>query len=161
MKPGKDPGRPPREEAQRALNEVRVRYGIYRSQRQELPRVEASLSPPQATAEPKPRHPVSLKPPTSKISLPPVERTRFAEWPLDLGWVYYPSTPAPVMESAWDDYWFHYLIRIAECELSLHCEIRANNNAAARRHVERIPNLLEWRQISGEELAEILKLERA
>jgi hypothetical protein len=47
---------------------------------------------------------------------------------------------------------FHYLIRIAECALPLHCEIEAQNAAAARQQVQRIPNLIEWREISVEEL---------
>jgi hypothetical protein len=47
------------------------------------------------------------------------------------------------------------LIRIAECALTLHCEVNADDDAAARHQVKQIPNLMAWRQISSEELAEI------
>jgi hypothetical protein len=67
----------------------------------------------------------------------------------------------PASGSASDDKSFHYLIRIAECKLTLHCEVTADSEAAARHHVKQIPNLMEWREISGAELAEIMTNERA
>jgi thioester reductase-like protein len=45
--------------------------------------------------------------------------------------------------------------------LDLHCEVKADNHEAARNQVEQIPNLMEWREISAAELAEIIKNERA
>jgi hypothetical protein len=60
-----------------------------------------------------------------------------------------------------DNHSFHYLIRIAECSLPLHCEVIADSDAAARHKVKKILNLMEWRKLSGVELAEILKNERA
>jgi hypothetical protein len=52
---------------------------------------------------------------------------------------------------------FHYVIRIAECVVSLHCQVNADSVADARHQVERIPNLIEWREVSARELAEIIK----
>ena len=66
----------------------------------------------------------------------------------------------PASGSPSDDKSFHYLIRIAECKLTLHCEVTADSEAAARHHVKQIPNLMEWREISGAELAEIMTNER-
>ena len=60
-----------------------------------------------------------------------------------------------------DNHSFHYLIRIAEYALALHCEVIAHSDEAARHQVKQIPNLMEWRELSDEELAEILKNERA
>jgi hypothetical protein len=55
---------------------------------------------------------------------------------------------------------FHYLSRIVECAMTLHCQVTAQSAAGARDQVERIPNLIEWRGISAKELAEIIKAER-
>jgi hypothetical protein len=78
---------------------------------------------------------------------------------LEIGEARHPSIPTSRTLS--DNYSFHYLIRIAECALPLHSEVIADRHAAARHQVKRIPNLVEWRETSGEELAEILKNERA
>jgi hypothetical protein len=54
-----------------------------------------------------------------------------------------------------DNQIFHYLIQIAECAVALHCEVAAGCESDARHHIKQIPNLLEWREISGAELSEI------
>jgi hypothetical protein len=82
------------------------------------------------------------------------------DWPSDLGWVHFPSSTAIATGSESENDSFHYLIRIAECALTLHCEVKTDNATSARHRVEQIPNLLEWRHISCREVAEILKMER-
>ena len=42
-------------------------------------------------------------------------------------------------------------------ESILHCEVKADHAAAARDHVKRIPNLMEWREVSFAELLELAK----
>jgi hypothetical protein len=78
---------------------------------------------------------------------------------MEIGEARHPSIPTS--GSLPDNHSFHYLIRIAECSLPLHCEVIADSDAAARQKVKKIPNLMEWREFSGEELAEILKNEPA
>jgi hypothetical protein len=96
----------------------------------------------------------------------PLERTQFDSLVhgvnnphLEIGEARHPSIPTS--GSLTDNHSFHYLIRIAECALPLHCEVIAHSDAAARHQVKQIPNLMEWRELSDEELAEILKNERA
>lgn len=55
---------------------------------------------------------------------------------------------------------FHYLIRILECSSILHCQVIAESAAAARDQLEQIPNLIEWREITAKELAEIIRIEK-
>jgi hypothetical protein len=78
---------------------------------------------------------------------------------LEMGEARHLSIPTSVSLS--DNHSFHYLIRIAECALPLHCEVIADSDAAARHQVKQIRNLTEWRKISDEELSEILENERA
>jgi hypothetical protein len=59
--------------------------------------------------------------------------------------------------TASDNKSFHYLIRIAECALTLLCEVITDSEAAAKRHVKQIPNLLEWREISGDEFVNLIR----
>ena len=145
-----------REDApQRTLDEVRERYGIHRSEPPTHPFVNpASIAPKKPTKQ-QPRPMASLVP-SIPTPLAPVARVQ-SDTPLEL--VRHPSIPAGGTPS--DNQCFHYLIRIAECALTLHCEVNADNKLAARNRVERIPNLLEWRELAGDELAEILKNERA
>jgi hypothetical protein len=75
---------------------------------------------------------------------------------LEIGEARHPNIPT----SGRDNHSFHYLIRIAECTLPLHCEVIADSDAVARHLVKQIQNLMEWRELSGEEFAEILKNER-
>jgi hypothetical protein len=51
-----------------------------------------------------------------------------------------------------EDRVFHYLIRLLECTVTIHCQISARTAAAARDQVEQIPNLIECREVSFEEL---------
>jgi hypothetical protein len=44
--------------------------------------------------------------------------------------------------------------------LPLHCEVTAESELAAKHRVKQIRNLLEWREISVEELGEIIKNEK-
>jgi hypothetical protein len=53
------------------------------------------------------------------------------------------------------------LIRIVECAVTLHCQVRAQSAAEARDRVEGIPNLIEWKEISAKELADVVKAETA
>jgi hypothetical protein len=134
------------EEAQRRLDEVRSRYGIHlahpqadplagsRSSSQKEPaKLEPELAPPVAATRPKPVH---LKPAGR-----PLARAE--------------ANLSTALGS--DSETFHYLVRIAECKSILHCEVKADHAAAARDHVKRIPNLMEWREVSFAELLELAK----
>ena len=164
--PQSNPSRFTGEEAQRTLDEIRMSYGIHQSDPQAHLRVNRSSSASEKTAKQQPRLGVRLMPPIPKTSLAPLEPTRLdplvhgvKSRHLEIGEARRPSVPASRSPS--DDHSFHYLIRIAECALPLHCEVKADSEAAARHQVKQIPNLMEWREISGEELTEILKDERA
>jgi hypothetical protein len=105
-------------------------------------------------------------PPIPKTSLAPLEPTQsdplvhgIKSRHLEIGEARRPSVASSRSPS--DDHSFHHLIRIAECALPLHCEVKADSEAAAMHQVKQIPNLMEWRDISGEKLADILKNERA
>ena len=135
-----------REEAQRRLDEVRRRYGIHLADPQVRPIVDSSSTRPKESAKQQPRPTVSVP----KTPLVTIDRMR-SDPALKRG----PIRPASGFPS--DNQSFHYLIRIAECASILHCEVKADNSAASRERVERIPNLMEWREISLEELAKILK----
>lgn len=161
-KPENDPSRFTREQAQRALDGVRKRYGIRQSDSPAHLRVNTASSAPKEPAKQQPRPSVSLEPPIPKTPFVAVQRMRPGPH-LELGGVRHPGTPAsgPTSDNRTIDYQsFHYLIRIAECALTLHCEVTADSEAAARHHVKQIPNLMEWREISVKELAEINKNEK-
>jgi hypothetical protein len=161
-KPEYNPSRFTREKAQRTLDEVRKRYGIRQSDSPAHLRANTASSAPREPAKQQPRPSVSLEPPTPRTPFVAVERMRPGPH-LELGGVRHQGIPAsrPPSDNRTIDYQtFHYLIRIAECALTLHCEVTANSEAAARHHVKQIPNLMEWREISGAELAEISKNER-
>jgi hypothetical protein len=59
-----------------------------------------------------------------------------------------------------EDRVFHYLIRLLECTVTIHCQVSARTAAAARHRVEQIPNLIECREVSFEELTAIVKLSK-
>jgi hypothetical protein len=136
------------------LDEVRKRYGIRPSGQEGHPPLKTSSRAKKATEQEDLRHPLEQS--TAKKPRAPIRRMHST---LDLGWVYPSGSDATGSVS--DNQSFHYLIHIAECALTLHCEINAANEAAALHRVEQIPNLLGWRQILGEELAELIKKERA
>lgn len=156
-KPQNNPSRLTRERAQRTLDEVRKRYGLHQSEPQVRPLVNMASSAPKEPAKQQPLHTVRLVPSIPKTAFAPVERMR-SNPPLELGGVRHLGIPASGSPS--DNHRFHYLIRIAECALPLHCEVNADDDAAARHQVERIPNLIRWREISVKELAEINKNEK-
>lgn len=153
-KPGNDLSPFNREEAKRTLDEVRKRYGIHPSEQEDHLRVKTSSTAKKATEEKELRHRLEQSTPQK-----PIAPIKWTHSPLDLGWV--SPIGSETLESVSDNESFHYLIRIAECALPLHCEISAASEAAALRQVKQIPNLLGWRQIVGEELAELVKKERA
>jgi hypothetical protein len=157
-KPESNPSRFTGQEAQRTLDEVRKRYGIRQSEPEAHPRVNTSSSGPKEPAKQQPRPTVRLQPSIPKAPFVPIERMR-SHPPLERRVVGHSSVRASGSRS--DNHRFHYLIRIAECALTLHCEVNADDDAAARHQVEQLPNLMEWRELSGAELAEILKNERA
>ena len=134
------------EEAQRRLDEVRSRYGIHvahtrahpiadglSSSRKESAKPEPGLAPSTAATRPKPFD--------SKQSGGPLKRAK--------------ANLSTGLRS--DSESFHYLVRIAECTSVLHCEVKADHAAAARDHLKRIPNLMEWREISFAELLELAR----
>jgi hypothetical protein len=151
-----DPCRFTREQAQRALDEVRERFGLRQP--------ESPANPPVNTAWRAPKDPArqQLLPTVSEPSVPnrpllAAERMRPGPHS-EIGGVRQPSIP--LSRSPSDSQSFHYLIRIAECRLTLHCEVTADSEPAAKHHIQQIPNLLEWREISVKELAEIIKNEK-
>lgn len=54
---------------------------------------------------------------------------------------------------------FHFLVRILECSVILHCQVSAESATDAKDQVQRIPNLLEWRETSLKEIAEFARTE--
>jgi hypothetical protein len=55
---------------------------------------------------------------------------------------------------------FHFLVRVAGVAATFHLRLNAGSQAAAKRRVLEMPHLIEWLEISGKELAEILENER-
>jgi len=132
--------------AQRRLDEVRSRYGIHLAHPQADPIAESRPS--------SQKEPAQLKPGLA----PPVAATR----PKTVHWKQSgrPLTRAGAnlsTELRSESESFHYLVRIAECRSVLHCEVKADHAAAARDLVRRIPNLMEWRELSFAELLELAK----
>jgi hypothetical protein len=153
-KPENNPSRFTREKAQRTLDEVRKRYGIRQWDPPAHPTCEHGLKRAERARETTAAPLGEPRPPTPKTPFVAVERMRPRPHPS------IPTSRPPSDNRTIDYQTFHYLIRIAECALTLHCEVTADSEAAARHHVKQIPNLMEWREISGAELAEILKNER-
>jgi hypothetical protein len=151
--PKNDPSRFTRKEAKRTLDEVRRRYGIHESVTQAHPHVNRSVRVPTEVAKQTgptlTPEPSASKARVSRVgqmqSKPPMERAK-ARHP-----IIHASGPAS------DNRSFHYLIRIAECALTLLCEVITDSEAAAKHHVKQIPNLLEWREISGEEFVNLVR----
>ena len=153
------------EEARHTLDEVRRRYGIHQPDT-EHPRAKTSSISLKEPAKQQPRPRLRLGSPIPMTPIDRLERTQLDPLVhgvnnrhLEIGEARHPSIRTSGSLS--DNHRFHYLIRIAECALPLHCEVIAHSDAAARHQVKQIPNLMEWRELSDEELAEILKNERA
>jgi hypothetical protein len=140
--PKSDPSRFTQEEAKRTLDEICRRHGIQESDSQAQPHMNKSLVVPTESAK-QPRPTLRSEASLSKAHSVPVDPLR-SEPSLERAGVCHPIFTAT--ESASDNKTFHYLIRIAECTLTLHCEVNADNDAGARKLVGQIPNLLEWRQ---------------
>jgi hypothetical protein len=169
--------RPGRKEAKLALNEILARYGIPDPNKEELPKGKTLAL---VARKPKRRDHglVSLK-----TSTGPAEKPLSQDRPalerrsgLNLGLSSHtdkaqvakqPSRgPTPVdanstLTSRLDtgNSVFHFLIRIAECTTQLHCQVTAENAIDARKKVAGLPNLIECREISTGELAELLRME--
>jgi hypothetical protein len=141
-------GRLPPDEAQRRLDEVRTRYGIHLANQQARPVADKPSRTPKDTAKQQLGAALCVR----KPPLVPLDRMQRGA-ALKRGGARSRSTPP------WDNHSFHFLIRIAECVSILHCEVAADSDAAARHQVEQIPNLIEWRAISFEELAGLRKQE--
>jgi hypothetical protein len=147
-----DPSHSIREEAKRTLDEVRRRYGIHASDPQVHPHLAGPFRVPTEPAAPARS---TLRPGLcgSKAPAAPAEPVQ-SNPPLKSGWARHPIR---ANGSASDDKSFHFLIRIAECALILLCEVTADSEADARHQVKQIPNLLEWREISGEEYVSLAR----
>ena len=129
------------EEAQRRLDEIRSRYGIHLAHPQADPLAGSRSSSQKEPAKLEPE----LAPRTKPVHFKPAGR------PLARAEAHLSTAPGSDSET------FHYLVRIAECKSVLHCEVKADHAAAARDHVKRIPNLMEWREVSFAELLELAK----
>jgi hypothetical protein len=157
-KPKNGPRPLTREEARRTLDEVRRRYGIEVSNPEAHQNVSTSSNAPTKAAKQPPRPTVKSQPSASKALAIPVKRMR-SKPNLEPQKLRHCDIPAPA--SPPDNQIFHYLIQIAECAVALHCEVTAECESDARHHIKQIPNLVEWREISGAELGEIIKNEKA
>jgi hypothetical protein len=133
------------EQAQRRLEEVRSRYGIHLAHPQADPIAESRSSSQQEPVKPEPglAAPVAgTRPKPADLKQPGRALTR---------------AEAKFSTELRSDESFHFLVRIAECTSVLHCEVKADHAAAARDQLKRIPNLMEWREISFAELLELAK----
>jgi hypothetical protein len=145
---------PTKEEAQRKLEEVRQRYGIRMTDTVVRP---VAVKSPVLPAPTKQRE--RPEPPAPRTPDPPAARTPSVQ---ANGLQLRAASKYEAVRRASgsvppDSKSFHFLVRIAECASTLHCEVEAETSTAAREQVERIPNLLDWREPSPEELAQMLR----
>jgi hypothetical protein len=131
------------EEARRRLDEVRGRYGIHLAD----PRAHSIADNPSSSQKASAKLELGLAPSV------PETRPKPVDWKQS-GSAVKRREGHPARELPSDSQSFHYLIRIAECTSVLHCEIKADHPRAARDQLQRIPNLVEWREISFWELVE-------
>ena len=166
----------PRGEAKPALAEIMRRYGIHPPGQQGEGRRE--LDAPKVRTKKLSPGPLNSSPSTTHRQLSLVAP------PLNMEWRHSSSQPPasesvhpikePTLGPAGDKgfepeqvqlpkehYDFHFLIRILECSVTLHCQVSAESAADAKDKVQRIPNLLEWRETSAEEIAQITRNERS
>jgi hypothetical protein len=178
------PSRLSREEAKLILDAVLERYRIQQSGGPEgtkgemMPLVSPKLEPEEQLSQP-----MTLGSTAGKGGLAAVPQLEIGPC-LDLGWrpnlldtsakpiVHFSNEPTsgsardedfrkPAGEIAPTEYHdFHYLIRILECSSILHCQVTAESADVARDQIGRIPNLLDWREISVKELVEIIRIEK-
>ena len=145
LKNGGEPDRFTQEEALRRLAEVRTRYGIQLAQPHAGPIAVSSSG---ALKQPMIQEPQPA-PIVPSTRLVPPDRMRPDPALKQAGVPRKPVFPS-------DRESFHFLVRIAECKLVLHCEVKADSAGEAKGRVERIPNLIEWRELSFQELNEIM-----
>jgi hypothetical protein len=163
-KPEEKPNGFTREEAKLTLDTILKRYGIHpsdqpaREQRKPVPLAASRMLTKELLPEP-----ITTGPAAANKPFAPVRQVRLGVAPLnepkhgsasDEGFADKPEGELP---TEYQD--FHYLIRIVECAVTLHCQVRAESAAEARLEVQRIPNLIEWREISAKELAELTETE--
>ena len=169
-----------REEAKLILDDVLKRHRIHPPGHAEgAQRIMLPLAAPKVKAEELLLEPVTSGPTAAKRPSATGMQSEFGP-PLDFEWRQYlldtpASANAPIAKeyasgSAGDGVFtdrpvpteyhdFHYLIRVLECAFTLHCQVTAATAADARDQVGRIPNLIEWRETSLKELAEITKIQ--
>jgi hypothetical protein len=169
----------PRGAAKPALEAIMRRYGIRPSSQQgEGYRITSQLDAPKVKNE------RAISRALHILTCYKPQQFSLATAPLNFEWRHYSSQPPatqsvhPTKEPALgpdDDrdlethraepspehYEFHFLVRILECSVTLHCQVSAESAAEARAQVQRIPNLLNWREISAKEIAEITTIESA
>jgi hypothetical protein len=180
----KKPSKSTREEAKLILDNVLNRYGIEPSRPEGTQRKIMPLAASRVEAEEPLSNPTTSAPLSDRRPFETVGQSEIGP-PLNLGWRSYLSDPPacphifpsnkralwfagneifadkPEGELAPAEYHdFHFLVRILECASALHCQVTAESAAAARDRIGRIPNLIDWREISVRELAEIIKSER-
>jgi hypothetical protein len=183
-KPEEKPNGLTREEAQLTLDKILKRYGIHPSDQPWRTRGKTvPLAAPKVETKGLLREPITSGPAAAKKPFVPLRHAELGP-PLDSEWsCYLIDTPAtanvplsnesapglasnevlgdkPKIELPTEYHNFHYLIRIVECAVTLHCQVTAESAADARDQVQRIPNLIEWREISAMELADIFKAEK-
>jgi hypothetical protein len=134
------------EEAQRRLDEVRRRYGIHLADSQ----AHSIADDPYSSQKEGPKQELGCAPSIVETRPKPVNWKQSGQ-ALKRAKANLSTGPRSDSET------FHYLVRIAECTSVLHCEVKADHAAAARDQVQRIPNLMEWREISFGELVDLAK----
>ena len=164
VKAGKKANHLSGEEAKLALARVKERYGIGNSEAES----RDPISPTTGVSSPSER--ALDEGSSAKVGSTPIGP------PLNLEWIPYPnicraasgSAVVAINSSALPPEYrvrevrsFHFLIRIAECAQPLHCQVEAETSAAARHQVEQIRNLMECREISVQELGEVIASEKA
>jgi hypothetical protein len=183
-KPKEKPTGFSREEGKLILDDVLKRYRIHPSGHPEG--IQGKMMPPAAPkveAEELLPDPITSGPAAARTPYATVRQPELGA-PLDFGWRRHlldmaaianiPVSNDPNHEPAADEVFmdksevklvptesqeFHYLIRVLECAFTLHCQVTAASAADARDQVERIPNLIEWRETSVKEIAELTKIE--
>lgn len=147
-----------REEAKLALDRVRERYGIHPSEGPE--RARGNTSPialdVEAAQQNQSGRPLDFEtvvsPHIAADANEPVSSEFTARFAIEEF-----STKRPLNDFRAETQQFHYLIRITECVLPLHCQVEAETAAEAVLRVKQIRNLTEWREISPQELAAIIQ----
>jgi hypothetical protein len=166
---------PGRSKAKLALNEVLARYGIQDPNKEGPPQGKSLTL---ITRRPKggPRGPVKTSSGSAEKVIPQNKPALVTPPDLDTGWRnsqgkadgakrtggdsnLIPANFASTSHPDTDDSVFHFLVRIAECNAQLHCQVTSESAVAARQQVAGLPNLIECREISAAKLAELMRME--